>query len=116
MYVAGDVIDNRYLVEGLCNDSGGMGVLLFVEDTQGMHAGRIVLKYCRETEDEQVKRFRREVRLLSEYKGNARVVQLLDFNVDHDPPFFVMRYYENGDLTRIIDEIAQRPEQQEKFF
>ncbi len=95
MYMADDIIGDRYLVQVICNDTGGMGALLYVEDMHGEHKEKIVLKYCRETGDEQIKRFSREVRLLSEYEGNERVVQLLDYDTNNEPPYFVMKYYGN---------------------
>jgi len=32
------------------------------------------------------------------FQGNTKVVQIWDKNLDHDPPYFVMKYYEDGDL------------------
>ncbi len=116
MYETGAIIDGRYVVEGVCNDSGGMGALLFVRDTNKDHGYQLVMKYCRETAEEQIKRFQREVRLLAEYEGNSKVVQLIDFNVEHEPPYFVMRFYENGDLTNLIEELSGNAEQQEIIF
>lgn len=116
MYDVGDKIGKRYQIQGTCNDSGGMGELLFVSDTLGEYSEQLVLKYCREIGEEQITRFRREVRLLSEYKGNEKVVQLYDFNLDHEPPYFVMKFYKNGDLTRIVKKLSENPRQQEKIF
>ncbi|PKH17751.1 hypothetical protein BI292_18915 [Pseudomonas sp. 43NM1] len=115
-YSAGDLIDDRYIVSGICSDSGGMGQILFVEDATKEKSGRLVLKYCREEDDEYIKRFRREVRLLEGFAGNSKVVSVLDSNVRHEPPYFVMDYYHNGDLTKIIDEISGSPEKQESIF
>lgn len=112
----GDLVNGRYKVQGLCNDSGGMGALFYVSDTTGEHAQKLVLKYCRETQDEQIKRFKREVRLLNGYKGNSKVVQLFDFDLGYDPPYFVMKYYEDGDLTNIIDQLNGNLEKQESVF
>lgn len=116
MFIAGEVVDEKYLVEGMCNDSGGMGALLFVKDITDDQENQLVLKYCREIAEEPVKRFKREVRLLAEYEGNSKVVQLVDFNVENEPPYFVMRFYEKGDLTNIIDAISDDAEEQERIF
>lgn len=116
MFEISDLIDKRYLVIGPCNDSGGMGALLFVKDTQGEHKGEIVLKYCRENGEEIVKRFGREVKVLSQYKGNTKVVQILDYNTEFYPPYYVMKYYRNGDLTTIIDRLQKKPAMQEQIF
>ena len=76
----------------------------------------LVLKYCRETDDEQLRRFRREVRLLSEFRGNSRIVQIWDQNLESDPPYFVMRYYADGDLATKAGEIRSSYEVQERYF
>jgi len=59
------------------------------------------LKYCRATDAETLDRFRREVRLMSEFVGNSKVVQILDFNLSHSPPYFVMPIYADGDLRTL---------------
>ena len=88
------VVDHNYLVKGVCNTSGGMGTLLFVERFDGQDEPfPIVLKYCREEGEEFLARFKREVRLLQEFQGNSKVVEIVDANLDHIPPYFVMRYY-----------------------
>jgi serine/threonine protein kinase len=109
-----DIVDHKYLVEGICSTDGGMGVLLFVQALESPLECRLVLKYCRDEADEQLKRFRREVRLLSTFKGNSKVAQLCDFNVDYDPPYYVMPYYEQGDLSKKIDALSDDLEAQEK--
>ena len=116
MFNTSDTINSRYEVQGVCNDSGGMGSLLFVSDTTREFEEQLVLKYCRNISEEQTKRFRREVKLLSEYAGNEKVVQLIDFDLKHDPPYFVMEHYEEGDLTNIIAELCDNPEKQEQIF
>lgn len=116
MYRTGDTIDSKYLVENICNDTGGMGTILFVKAINNDPGFRIVLKYCKELSDEHQQRFRREVRLLSEFKGNSKIVDLLDFNLTHDPPYFVMKYYERGDLSAIRSKIEGSHSEQEKYF
>lgn len=113
MISVGEVVDGKYLVEAVCSTTGGMGVLLFVQALEKPPDHRLVLKYCRDDEDEPLKRFRREVRLLATFKGNSRVAQLWDYSVDHDPPYYVMRYYEQGDLTGQIAGLAGNFEVQE---
>lgn len=79
MFNTGDIIDGEYVVDGVCSSSGGMGAILFVTPrTKKLASRRVVLKYCRETEDEYLRRFRREARLLLEFSGNSRVAQILD--------------------------------------
>ncbi len=117
MFDDGDIIDGKYRVDGLCSDSGGMGAILFVSPTSAAPTdSRIVLKYCRETDDEYLRRFRREVRLLNEFAGNSRVVQILDQNLDYEPPYFVMPFYADGDLMTIGDQLQNDHTLQETVF
>lgn len=116
MFDTGNIIDGKYRVDGLCSDSGGMGAILFVTPVDAKIEDRIVLKYCREESDECLRRFKREVRLLRELEGNSRVVQVVDFNLDYDPPYLVMKYYEIGDLSNLSAVIQKDYEVQEKIF
>ncbi len=104
MFKLNDVIDGKYRVTGVCSESGGMGAILFVTPSRP-YPFPLVLKYCRETADEYVMRFRRETRLLASYAGNGRVVNVVDSNPDYDPPYFVMRFYPNGDLASCAEKI-----------
>lgn len=115
-YEVGDTVDGRFDVTGVCSDSGGMGRVLLVEDITGTLDGTLALKYCREEGDEYIKRFRREVRLLTQFEGNSKVVEVLHSNPKHDPPYFVMEFYPDGDLTERVDEIKKNPEEQERVF
>ena len=115
-YEVGDTIDGLFEVTGICSDSGGMGRVLLVEDITGTLDGTLALKYCREEGDEYVKRFRREVRLLKQFAGNSKVVEVLHSNTKHDPPYFVMEFYPDGDLTEQVDEIKENLEEQERVF
>lgn len=117
MYARDDVIDSKYVVEGICSESGGMGALLFVRTVSGSKSTkRLVLKYCRDSSEEVLARFRREVRLLKSFAGSGRVVQLVDANPEHAPPYLVMEYYPDGDLTRRIEELRSDYELQERVF
>jgi len=115
LFEKGENIDNKYKVNGVCSDTGGMGTILFVTPLEKMQFS-VVLKYCKITDEEQLKRFRREVRLLSSFAGNTKVVQIVDSNLDYDPPYFVMKYYPDGDLTRKSTSIASSYELQEQSF
>lgn len=116
MFDPGDVINDKYEVEGICNDTGGMGTLLFVKDLLSEHEEKIVLKYCKETDEEYLLRFKREVRILNEYKGNSKIAQLLDFDLKYEPPYFVMKYYPEGDLTKKIPQLFENIALQEITF
>ena len=82
----------------------------------GEFSGTLALKYCREEDEEYVKRFRREVRLLKRFAGNSKVVEVLHSNSKHEPPYFVMRYYTDGDLTNHVDAVQASLEEQERIF
>lgn len=111
-----DIIDEKYKVTGLCSDAGGMGTILFVKPLKTELPHQIVLKYCKANDDEQLSRFRREVRVLASFQGNSKVVQIVDQNLDHDPPYFVMRYYPDGDLSRVAPTLRDSYAVQEKCF
>lgn len=115
-YDVGELIDDRFEITGLCSDSGGMGRVLLVEDDAGEFPDQLALKYCREEDEEYIKRFRREVRLLKRFSGNSKIVEVIYSNTKHEPPYFVMKFYADGDLTTRIDDIQGDPEEQERVF
>lgn len=116
MFHNDEIIDDRYIVRGVCSDTGGMGSLLFVNSTTNPSGTVRVLKYCKQSSEEALNRFRREVRLMKQFKENSRVIQILYSNLDHDPPYFVMKYFPDGDLTRVVDSIRSSLETQEIVF
>jgi len=113
MFQIDDIVDGRYIVRGICSEAGGMGSLLFVGHISDPKSPVQVLKYCKQPSDEATKRFRREVRLMKQFKGNSRVMQIHYSNLDHDPPYFVMHYFSDGDLTKIADSIRADLNRQE---
>src|SRR5438477_8284829 len=110
------IIDDKYFVEGVCSDSGGMGTLVSVTSLDGQESFPLVLKYCREEGEEFLARFKREVRLLQEFQGNSRVVEIVDANLNHVPPYFVMKYYSDGDLMGLREALAADFDLQERIF
>jgi eukaryotic-like serine/threonine-protein kinase len=117
MFSIGDTIDNEYTVDGVCSTTGGMGAILFVTSrTKNFVISKVVLKYCRETDDEYLRRFRRETRLLLAFAGNSKVTQILDHNLEHDPPYYVMPFYTDGDLTTLHATIKDDLTAQETLF
>jgi hypothetical protein len=119
MIEVGSEVDGKYLVTGLCSDIGGMGKILFVNslntDTSPDNPP-LVLKFCKETDEEILIRFKREVRLLNEYRGNSKVVQIVDHNLEYDPPYFVMQYYPSGDLSTLGESLRADLTVQEQIF
>ncbi|WP_339731033.1 protein kinase [uncultured Gimesia sp.] len=112
----GEIIDNRYKITEICSNEGGMGILFFVDDQDDSHDMRLVLKCCKKTDENSISRFKRETRLLDEFRDNNKVAQMISLNPEHDPPYFVMRFYEEGDLSKIIPKLISSPENQEATF
>lgn len=111
----GDIIDNKYKVISVLNTSGGMGEILEVHEIfneENIYA----LKYSKTTDDSLLDRFRREVRIMEEFVGNSKVVQIIDHNLKHSPPYFVMPKYVNGDLNTLSSELRSDFEMQERVF
>lgn len=115
-YSIGDLVDERFVITGLCSSDGGMGEILFVTDSSDEFPGTLALKYCREDGEDYIKRFKREVRLMESFKGNSKVADTLFSNTEYEYPYFVMKYYESGDLLQIIDKISEEPLLQEIKF
>jgi serine/threonine protein kinase len=116
MFNQRDCIDGKYIVQDVCNDGGGMGAVFFVNRLGDETHKKLVLKACRESDSESLTRFRREVKLLGEFQGNSKVVEIIDENTGHNPPYFVMRYYEDGDLTNVAARMRDDIEFQEKIL
>lgn len=115
MYNVGDIVDDKYVVTDVCSDSGGMGRVLLVRSTMG--GPILALKYCRENSPEEwLRRFRREVRVLAAFAGNSKIVQIVDHSLEHNPPYFVMRYYADGDLNANAARVRASAELQERIF
>ncbi|WP_196251498.1 protein kinase domain-containing protein [Cupriavidus necator] len=109
------MIDQKYFVRGLCSNSGGMGTVLFVHHVQRADA-LLVLKYCKHGDEEMLRRFQREVRVMQSFAGNDAVAQIVDANLAHMPPYFVMPYFENGDVSRHAEFIRARADTTELYF
>lgn len=115
MFNVGSVVDNKYTIAGLCNSTGGMGTILFVK-AHCAPTTLLVLKYCNYSDDETKNRFRREVRVMQEFNGNFYVAPIIDANLEHVPPYFVMPYFEHGDLTKQVELIRKDLVVAESYF
>jgi serine/threonine protein kinase len=116
MFNAGDIINGKYVVTGDCSSSGGMGTIVFVDEVGKQSNKTLVLKYCKIVDDETKQRFRREVRFLNEFQDNPKVVKIINFDLDYDSPYFVVRYYPEGDLMSIRNNLQNDYALQEKIF
>ncbi|MFA4829178.1 MAG: protein kinase [Thermodesulfovibrionales bacterium] len=115
-FLNGEIIDGKYAVTGVCSDKGGMGNILFVNPVASPPPYPIVLKYCKSTESEVLQRFNREIRNMVTFAGNSKVVQIYDHNLSHKPPYFVMKYFSDGDLTTLCTSLTSNYHLQERTF
>lgn len=96
------LFDKRFKVINNNFNAGGMGQIFIVQDETQQLQGNLAVKYCKEPNNEEHKtRFKREVRLLQSLQENTKVVPILYSNLEHNPPYFIMPFCENGDLTKI---------------
>lgn len=107
----GEKIAGRYEVLDCLNDTGGMGCVMRARDE--LAGNEIAIKYFRHSGDQALKeRFRREVRLMQSMIDSPMVVKVLDADLEHEPPYFVMPIYEGGDLSLVSTEINGNHEKQ----
>lgn len=91
------MIDNKYeLIDNL--GQGGFGEVFQVKNIE--NGNEFALKICTENEEEYRRRFAREVRLMENIEDES-VVSILDFNLENEPPYFVMPLAEGSLKTKI---------------
>lgn len=115
MFADGSVIDQKYYVRGLCSNAGGMGTVLYVHHFLQPDVS-LVLKYCKHDDEEVLHRFRREVRIMQDFATNDAVAHVLDANLSHTPPYFVMPYFQDGDVSRHAQFISSDYVITEQYF
>lgn len=76
----------NYIIEDKIGE-GGMGLVLKVNDV--IDGVQYALKYCKETDDKSINRFKREVKIASETK-HQNIVEVLVINLENNPPYFIM--------------------------
>jgi serine/threonine protein kinase len=115
MFKNGQIVGNRYLITDHCSSDGGMGELFFVEDIL-VESKKLVLKYCKHSDEEIKNRFRREVRVMEGLNGNFYIAPIVYSDLTNNPPYFVMPYYEHGDLSKNLKLICKSLESVEFCF
>lgn len=88
----GHTLDEKYVLEEEIG-SGGMGVV--VKACRLADDVRVAVKYCKTDDDDDRRRFSREIRFMSSI-DHPHVMPVLDSNESHDPPYFVMPLAENS--------------------
>src|SRR5689334_22887640 len=102
----GQVIANKYQVEGVLGE-GGMGIVV-----SAWHLGleqrvaiKLLLSHMRQTDSSALERFQREARAAARIRSE-HVCRVLDTgHLDDGTPFLVMEYLEGSDLA---DELVRR--------
>ena len=112
----GDTIDGRFKLTRLCSNDGGMGSIFFARDSDGEFDEPLILKYCKSEKASFLKRFKRETRLLNKLRSNSKVATVLALNAGHDPPYYVMKFYSDGDLSKQRAAIQADESMQEAIF
>lgn len=100
MYDIGDSIGSYRVIDEL--GSGGFGTVLLVEHM--VSRKKRALKYCTTVNKEARRRFSREVRAMEKVQ-HANVVKVLKYDLDHDPPYFIMPVAK-GSLEKEISTFA----------
>ncbi|WP_214802399.1 serine/threonine-protein kinase [Exiguobacterium sp. ERU656] len=86
MFKQGDLIDGKYKVIKKIGE-GGFGAVLEVYSLE--KRDYFALKYCSSKDQDYLKRFDREVRLMQAI-NHENVIKVFDFNLDYDVPYFCM--------------------------
>ena len=83
--------------------SGGNGDLFIGQRSDDGET--VVAKYLREYQSAQARKaFAREVRILA--RGLPRVMPILGWNMEAEPPFYVMPYFTGGSLTKYAGRLS----------
>lgn len=93
----------EYIVKEIIG-KGGFGEVFSVEGKDGV---RYALKICKSSDDDDLKRFRREVRLLASVT-HQNVIGVIHHNLDNKPPFFVMPLCEGSLSERDYDKNVEQ--------
>ncbi len=108
----GEVINNRYEVLDIIGQ-GGMGTVV---KARRKDDGEIVaVKYCHLTDDDSLRRFRREVRIMKDI-NHPNVISIRKTGLKHTPPYFVMPFAESSCGTKLADYAADEEQALNAFL
>lgn len=99
----GDVIDGKYLIDSEIGE-GGMGKVFKVKYEEKF----LALKVCIDKDEESIKRFKREVRLMASIK-HENVIEIIDDNLECSSPYFVMPLCKFS-IDKKLEKIKEKPE------
>ena len=106
----GEKIGN-YIIEDYIGE-GGMGCVMKVKNT--IDGKYYALKYCKDNNENLIRRFKREVQIASETK-HPNIINIIDSDLDHSPPYFIMPLA-IGNVQDIIYKISEDFEKVYKVF
>ena len=83
-----EIIKNRYKLLREPLTQGGMSKTYFAEDLKSKK--EVVVKFFKGQSQQLQSRFIREIKILKKHKSSGFIIPILDFDVQYEPPFFVM--------------------------
>lgn len=94
----------RYVIERYIGE-GGYGLVGIAHDNRTNT--KVAIKLLKHTANQlAVERFRREVEEVSKF-NSPRIIRILDFNLQHSPPFYVMTLHEKSLRDRLQETVSQ---------
>ncbi len=98
----GETLDDKYHINNIVG-AGGMGTVVRAERLGDKQI--VAIKYCHKKDEISHRRFGREVRIAKGIE-HTHVIEVLDEQLDHDPPYFVMPYAKSS-LEKKLDDLSK---------
>ncbi len=76
----------------------------------------LAIKYCHHKNSDLRKRFEKEVEFMVKLQGHSEVVEILAYDLSHQPPYFVMPRASGGNLTSLLQRLRAESQLQRKVF
>lgn len=83
---------------------GRGGFATVYQATSDIDGFPVAIKALGRLDADALQRFEREIRLLAEHVGNPHVVSVYAWDLEHEPPYFVMEFCAGGTLQPWVDE------------